>query len=106
MVRDSSRDFAAVVSAALREYIEGRFGVQPGGTTNQLTIALLRSDSAELREWAVILKDIFDHCDLAEMTGRGLSGGQIDLMHLRAWQFIRKTRVGAVETPERRRRAA
>ena len=102
----SSRHFAGVIATALREYIEARFDVNPGGTTNQLTIALLRSESAAQREWAVILKDIFDHCDFVQISGRNLSGGQLDLMHLRAWQFVDRTRYAAGRPEEIERRAA
>ena len=39
------------------------------------------------------LRDILAHCDRAKFGGRLLSGAQIDALHMRAWQFVHRTRI-------------
>jgi hypothetical protein len=91
---ERSRDFALAVSDALRSYIEKRFRTPAvRRTTEELMEGLQCFSSASLLAHADSLREILVHCDRAKFGGRRLSGAQIDALHMRAWQFVHRTRI-------------
>jgi hypothetical protein len=91
---EHSREFALVVSDALRSYIEKRFRTPAvRRTTDELMEGLQCFSPDSLLAQAETLKDILVHCDRAKFGGRLLSGAQIDALQMRAWQFVHLTRI-------------
>jgi hypothetical protein len=91
---ERSREFALVVSDALRSYIEKRFRTPAvRRTTDEIMEGLQCFAAASLLAHAGTLKDILVHCDRAKFGGKLLSGAQIDALQMRAWQFVHRTRI-------------
>ena len=85
-------EFACLISRALREYIEARFGVHAlHRTTPEIIERLRRVPEPAVLERCDQLRDLLEHCDRARI-GDGLSGGQIEAIHLWAWGFVGMTR--------------
>ncbi len=88
-----SKEFACLVSRALREYIEARFGVHALlRTTPEIIKRLRRVPEPAVLERCDRLRDLLEHCDRARIGDGGLSGGQIEAIHLWAWGFVGMTR--------------
>ncbi len=87
-----AQEFACLISRAMREYIEARFGVHAlHRTTPEIVERLRRLPEPAVLERCDKLRDLLEHCDRARI-GDGLSGGQIEAIHLWAWGFVGMTR--------------
>jgi hypothetical protein len=88
-----SREFACLISRALREYIEARFGVHAlQRTTPEIIERLRHVPEPAVLERCDKLRDLLEHCDRARIGDGSLSGGQIEAIHLWAWGFVGMTR--------------
>ncbi len=88
-----AQEFACLVSHALREYIEARFGVHAIlRTTPEIIERLRHVPEPAVLERCDKLRDLLEHCDRARIGDDGLSGGQIEAIHLWAWAFVGMTR--------------
>ena len=88
-----AREFACLVSRAMREYIEARFGVHAlHRTTPEIIERLRRMPEPAVLERCDKIRDLLEHCDRARIGAGDLSGGQIEAIHLWAWGFVGITR--------------
>lgn len=84
------REFSIEVSAAVREYIESRFGVMAAHrTTHEFLHDLLTSADAGLAGHRELLGEFLQSCDLAKFGGWNLGIEQMGSMLESARRFIR-----------------
>lgn len=93
MQPEQAREFSILVSAAVRTYLDQRFGVGATQCTTQEFLAdLATKPQSSLQPYTEPLRDFLGHCDLAKFAGFVLSVPQMQAMHTSAWRLVDETR--------------
>ena len=86
-------EFSVAVSNAIRTYIESRFDLRvTRHTTEEFMARIAAEPSGDLCEYADLLHNFLEHCDLAKFARYTLGLDQMKEMHRSAWEFVDKTR--------------
>ena len=86
-------EFSVAVSNAIRTYIESRFDLRvTRHTTEEFMARIAAEPSGDLCEYADLLHNFLEHCDLAKFARYTLGLDQMEEMHRSAWEFVDKTR--------------
>lgn len=86
-------EFSVAVSNAIRTYIESRFDLRvTRHTTEEFMARIAAEPSGDLCEYADLLHNFLEHCDLAKFARYTLTLDQMKEMHKSAWDFVDKTR--------------
>jgi len=93
MKPDMGDEFSVAVSNAIRTYIESRFELRvTRHTTEEFMTRIAAEPSGDLCEYADLLHNFLEHCDLAKFARYMLTLDQMKEMHRSAWDFVDKTR--------------
>jgi len=88
--------YLRAVSNAVREYIEGRFGVQaPRQTTREFLESAARAKS--LTAYRGKLGDFLSVCDEGKFAGTQVTSAEREAMHAAAVAFVKATRHSSAE---------
>ena len=86
-------EFSVAVSNAIRTYIESRFDLRvTRHTTEEFMARIAAEPSGDLCEYAGLLHNFLEYCDLAKFARYMLGSDQMEEMHRSAWEFVDKTR--------------
>jgi len=90
---ETGDEFSVAVSNAIRTYIESRFDLRvTRHTTEEFMARIAAEPSGDLCEYADLLHNFLEHCDLAKFARYTLGLDQMKEMHRSAWEFVDKTR--------------
>ena len=93
MKTEMGDEFSVAVSNAIRTYIESRFDLRvTRHTTEEFMARIAAEPSGDLCEYAGLLHNFLEYCDLAKFARYMLGTDQMEEMHRSAWEFVDKTR--------------
>ena len=93
MKTEMGDEFSVAVSNAIRTYIESRFDLRvTRHTTEEFMARIAAEPSGDLCEYAGLLHNFLEYCDLAKFARYMLGSDQMEEMHRSAWEFVDKTR--------------
>lgn len=91
--KEEPREFSIVVSEAVREYIEARFGEKAAHlTTEEFLHKLLTNQNSPLLPFSDSLQDFLNHCDFAKFAKGSLTAGEMKLMLESARSLVEHTK--------------
>jgi len=87
-----AREFSQVVSEAVRDYVEGRFGARaPRRTTDEFLREAAREPGSELGRHALLLDAFLHCCDLVKFARAPLTRDEMEVLHGSAWRFVEES---------------
>ena len=98
MKPEMGNEFSIAVSNAIRTYIESRFDLRvTRHTTEEFMTRIAVEPSGDLGDYADLLHQFLEHCDLVKFARYMLTLSQMKEMHKSAWGFVQKTRPSSEE---------
>jgi len=87
-----AREFSQVVSEAVRDYVEGRFGARaPRRTTDEFLREAAREPGSELARHTLLLDAFLHCCDLVKFARAPLTRDEMEVLHGSAWRFVEES---------------
>jgi hypothetical protein len=95
-----AREFASAVTAAVRSYVEARFGVAaPRRTTEEFLQNALAASGTPLAAHRTLLEDLLQRNDLVKFARAPLAIAEMEAMLASAIRFVRDSSAAASEDP-------